>query len=455
MPISIAMRRGTQLPAAALWCLFATSLAAQTAWTAIPVGPGPRSDTAAVFDPVRRQFLLHGGWNGVANLDETWVLDGSGWSQQAPFPGLVSSHRLAFLPSQAVVVAFGGWNGTTMSNGTFAWDGSQWAARSPANAPSPRFSHMMCSDTARGVIVLFGGYCGTGCALDDTWEYDGVDWTLRNPAVRPSGRFSAGMAFDGARNHTLLFGGRALAGRVNDTWTWNGSNWSARGSGGPSPRSTPVLEYDPRRERIVLFGGFVGTYSAETWEHDGNLWQQRTAANPPAGRGFAAMAFDGNRMAMVLVGGETPAGITGAAHAYGPVSPATVQDLGLGCGGITLTARGLPWLGDTFRLVAEGLAPGAPAALFGLGLSNSLWGAATLPIDLSAQGMPGCQLGVAWDASQLATAVGSRAEHGVTIPNVAALLGVAFSAQVLGADRAVVPAGVGMSTVVRSQVGAR
>lgn len=455
MPVSIAKRRGPCLAAVALSCLLAPSLAAQTAWTAVPSGPGPRGDTAAVFDPVRRQFLLHGGWNGTVNLNETWVLDATGWSQQAPFPGLVSSHRLAFLPAQAVVVAFGGWNGTTMSNGTFGWNGSLWTARSPANSPSPRYSHMMCTDTARGVIVLFGGYCGTGCALDDTWEYDGVDWTLRNPTVRPSGRFSAGMAFDGARNHTLLFGGRALAGRVNDTWTWNGSNWSLRGSGGPSPRSTPVMEYDPLRERIVLFGGFVGTYSAETWEHDGSVWQQRTAANPPAGRGFAAMAFDGNRGAMVLVGGETNAGLTGVVHAYGPVNPAAVQDLGLGCGGITLSGNGLPWLGDTFRLVANGLAPATPGALFGLGLSSSVWGASTLPIDLSAWGMPGCQLGVAWDSSRFEPAVSGRAEHGITIPNAAALLGVVFFAQVLGADQAVVPAGVGTSTVVRSQVGSR
>ncbi len=455
MPVSIANRRRTSLAAVTLSCLFTTCLAAQTAWTALPSGPGPRGDTAAVFDPVRGQFLVHGGWNGTVNLDETWALDGSGWSQLAPFPGLVSSHRLAFLPAASVVIAFGGWNGTNLLNGTFGWDGSVWTARSPAHAPSPRYSHMMCTDTARGVIVLFGGYCGTGCAFDDTWEYDGVDWTLRSPAVRPSSRFSAGMAFDGARNHTLLFGGRTLASRVNDTWTWNGSNWSARGNGGPSPRSTPVMEYDPQRERIVLFGGFVGTYSAETWEHDGSLWQQRMAANPPPGCGFASMAFDGNRGAMVLVGGESSGGLIGVVHAYGPIHAASVQDLGLGCGSIHLAGNGLPWLGDTFRLVAQGLPAGAPGALFGLGLSSSVWGASPLPIDLSVWGMPGCQLGVAWDGSQFEPAVSGRAEHGIVIPNTAAMLGVTFFAQVLGADQTVLPAGVGMSTVVRSQVGAR
>lgn len=36
------------------------------------------------------------------------------------------------------------------------------------------------------------------------------------------------------------------------------------------------MAYDPRRDRIVLFGGRLGwpNDSADTWEFDGERWQQ-------------------------------------------------------------------------------------------------------------------------------------------------------------------------------------
>jgi len=435
--------------------LIVLPLAGQTAWTPLPTGPAPRSDLAAAFDPVRGHLLVHGGWNGSIDLDETWAFDGTTWNQLAPFPGRISSHRLALLATQGVVIAFGGYNGGLILGGTHAWDGSSWTVRQPAQAPSARYSHMMVTDTGRDRIVLFGGSCGSGCARDDTWEYDGVNWTQLAPSLRPTGRFSAGMAFDAARNHTVLFGGRTLASRVNDTWTWDGSTWTGHGTGGPSPRSTPVMDYDPARERIVLFGGFTGIYAADTWEHDGVAWAQRSATGAPPGRGFAAMAFFNPSGQTILVGGESNAGISGLVHAYGAISPARFQLFGAGCGTATLSVRTLPWLGDNCRLVAGGLDASAPGAFFLLGLSDTQWGALTLPLGLTPVGMPGCSLGVSPDCTVFAVANNGLAEHLIAIPNSPPLLGVTFFARALATDPTVLPAGLAMSAPGRAVVGAR
>ncbi|MBK8099381.1 MAG: hypothetical protein IPK26_19915 [Planctomycetes bacterium] len=426
---------------------------AQTHWLPAPTGPGPRSDTAAVFDPIRGRFLWQGGWDGTNNLTDTWAFDGTGWTQLAPSPGPISSHRLAFLPSQGVALAFGGWDGVGMLSGTWSFDGSSWTVRQPAHVPPARFSHAMVADRARSVVVLFGGACGSACALDDTWEYDGVDWLQRQPAARPTGRYSAGMAYDDARQHVLLFGGRTRVTRVNDTWTWNGSTWTALGSGGPAPRSTPVMDYDPARERVVLFGGFAGAYVADTWEHDGTAWLQRTPATPPPARGFAAMAWDGNLERMLLVGGETGGGVTQVVHSYGAVQPASCVPFGSGCSAFALQTVTRPWLGDTLRVAAAPLGPGV--AVFAMGFSDTQWNGQPLPIDLTGFGMTGCQLAVAAETIALVAVAGGSARVELPVPALGNLLGVTFFVQAVAADPAIVPAGVGASAPARAVIGAR
>ncbi len=46
--------------------------------------------------------------------------------------------------------------------------GSTWVERFPTSKPSARFEHTLACDTARGRVVLFGGY--GALLLGDTWE---------------------------------------------------------------------------------------------------------------------------------------------------------------------------------------------------------------------------------------------------------------------------------------------
>ena len=68
----------------------------------------------------------------------------------------------------------------------------------------------MAYDAARGEVVLFGGRRLR--LLDDTWTWDGTDWTERSPRHRsPSARDSMGMAYDAARGEVVMFGGSDAA----------------------------------------------------------------------------------------------------------------------------------------------------------------------------------------------------------------------------------------------------
>jgi hypothetical protein len=105
-----------------------------------------------------------------------------------------------------------------------------WLNRTPATNPGIRDSHAMAYDAASGNTVLFSGdVCNTSCAMapNDTWTWNGTNWTKQNPATSPQARYWAAMTFDSTRHVNVLYGGVAASGDdFSDTWEWNGSNWT-------------------------------------------------------------------------------------------------------------------------------------------------------------------------------------------------------------------------------------
>src|SRR5215471_15203345 len=141
----------------------------------------------------------------------------------------------------------------------------------------------MTYDSIRKKVVLFGGnrvLFGKSpdekTFLNDTWEWDGHNWS----EVKVSGpiqRAEAAFAFDSSRGRAVLFGGYNLAGgkrtELGDTWEFDGSQWIQLKVAGPSPRNSAAMVYDPDRKRIILFGGSTEQgLSGETWEWDGKQW---------------------------------------------------------------------------------------------------------------------------------------------------------------------------------------
>ena len=91
--------------------------------------------------------------------------------------------------------------------------------------------------------IAFGGRAA-GQRVADTWEWDGTNWTQFIPSPTPFARIWHSMAFDPQVGHIVMFGGDHIEpyglGVINDTWEWNGSQWSQDWtSGAPSVRSAP------------------------------------------------------------------------------------------------------------------------------------------------------------------------------------------------------------------------
>jgi hypothetical protein len=293
-----------------------------------PLGakPSARQEHALVSDAARGKVVLFGGYTGSSKQD-SWEWDGAlgTWTERTPAgakPTARVFHAMAFDASRAKTVLFGGTEGSTGVQDTWEWDGATgtWTDRTPAGVkPSARHRHRMAYDEARARVVLFGGYdnakiCSGGSSdyCGDTWEWDSASgtWTERTPAgAKPSARYLHAMAYDVARSKVMLFGG--FDGEYKqDTWEWDGDTgtWTDRTSAGTKPpaRNDHALAGDVARGKLVLFGGWNGSYPQGTWEWDGALgtWTERApAGTAPSARGSHAMAYDVVRGRVVLFGG--------------------------------------------------------------------------------------------------------------------------------------------------------
>ncbi|MEO6325441.1 MAG: hypothetical protein ABIT01_03175 [Thermoanaerobaculia bacterium] len=242
------------------------------------------------------------------------------WQQAATAgPAARTAHGMAYDSLHRQTVVFGGTGdifGTTLFGDTWGWSGTAWT-RLATNGPQARRDGQLAFDAARGRVVLFGGtdtelITGNRYFLE-TWEFDGATWTNRGTGG-PPGRNAHGLVYDAKRQRVVLFGGGAdHVASPNDVWEWNGTAWARITVPGarPAARLSPLMVYDSRRGRTVLFGGFdavTGAGLSDTWEWDGAAWTRRDVAAPlPSDRSGAAIAFDDARGVTVLFGGANAA----------------------------------------------------------------------------------------------------------------------------------------------------
>lgn len=228
---------------------------------------------------------------------------------------------MAYDAASRQLVLFGGITETGthgFRNDTWIWSGETWTRLSPASSPSLRYGASLVYDAAMGELLLFGGYDGStesNVDLNDTWTWNGTDWTKLSPAKSPPGRVNASMAYDAASGKVLLYGGQGLHGDSADTWTWNGVTWSEL-----SPAKNPgaigdaaPMTYDPATRSVVLVAGAreidgqespAATYVAATWTWTGSTWFELDPKQSPPARDYGTMTYDSQSGAVVLFGGE-------------------------------------------------------------------------------------------------------------------------------------------------------
>ena len=298
-------------PSSEVWVL---NLAGTPDWSLLaPAGEPPPGRVAfsAVYDPLRDRMIVFGGSNGVTQLNDTWALSLAGggvWTRlnaQDSVPPVRASHRAVYDVARDRMVTLFGADILVWTFSPLAADLGDWSSQFLSNSPHGRSGPGMVLDAARDRVLVFGGgyrgrrdgYLGN-YYLNDTWwlELGSPQWAPLQPAPPlPRAVYGSTAILDPVRDRVVLFGGADDASASADVWTLalpNGTAWEAANPSGapPAPRNVHVAVYDPRRDRMVVFGGCTSclgcsgvTVLSDTWVLD---WQGCGAvAVPPESRG--------------------------------------------------------------------------------------------------------------------------------------------------------------------------
>lgn len=289
------------------------------------VTPAPRfSEGVAFFGPTG-ETILYGGIYDSTYYGDTWGWNGTVWTQKSPAhnPGERVAHVMIYDPVRQQIVMFGGYSPSSpyQLNDTWVWNGTDWTQLNPAHSPPIRTNAAAVFDTVNQVVVMFGGsnYLGE---LNDTWVWDGTDWTQKFPLTSPPARDSHAMAYDPVRQQTVMFGGAITPNIGNpggtwyqDTWTWDGSNWHLMNV--PTPpiyRSGQAMLYDPDLGRILMYGGtstltpnqtnFRYYFPVDTWTWNGVGWEQLFPTTIPGGAWTYRMIWDTSHNQLIMYVGD-------------------------------------------------------------------------------------------------------------------------------------------------------
>jgi hypothetical protein len=224
------------------------------------VSPPAREAPGMVYDPSDQTVLLFGGRSDAGDENDTWIWDGSGWTERHPAhaPTPRSEANLIYDPVTARVVLFGGITDTDgYQNDTWAWDGIDWIQLNLSHPPqlSQNSQAMAYSAADHEIILLATAADGT----PQTYEFDGTDWsTTLTPA--PGSSFGTMSSY---------YGGTILFQYPGSLWQWDGSWHTLPIAGcGPQTRRLATSAFDPLGGELLIFGGL--SYDAS--QGYGDLW---------------------------------------------------------------------------------------------------------------------------------------------------------------------------------------
>ena len=282
------------------------SSASQSAWRKLSLAhnPSPRVNMVIAFDPVGKNIVLFGGYEGTSYLNYTWIFNGNDWVQPNPTnaPPVRSASAMSFDRVTGTLVLFGGYNGNQYLGDTWLWDGAmrEWTEANPATRPKAVTLPMLYTDPLNGHAGMVGGYDGN-LYRNETWQWTGTDWLRLHPKTVLWARGAAVVANDVAHKKVVIFGGLADL-NPNNTWTWDGVNWTME-----NPATQPPLvyyipaAYDPVLGRVVMYAG-VSRQDA-TWAWTGDDWALVSALTPPPLLNSQGMAFNVKTNELIMFGG--------------------------------------------------------------------------------------------------------------------------------------------------------
>jgi hypothetical protein len=278
----------------------------------LPVAPPPRRSHIMAYDAANERVVLFGGaWDRDEHAD-TWLYDGSAWVEQHPAhrPPSARGACAAYDALRQEVVMFGGshlreTHSSELLDATWVWDGTDWTQRSSSTRPSARARCTMTWDSARGVVVMFGGRGTTGPSTPDTWEWNGENWVRATPLRSPPASSSVTLAYDEARQRSVLYEGNE---RV--IWEYDGASWERRLGTLIQPLTEQGMAsvYDPITRSVLIVGGGVNTGGGPVGPRNIWSWNGNWSVFPGTQRSDGAIVWDAARQRAVYFGGSARMG---------------------------------------------------------------------------------------------------------------------------------------------------
>ena len=290
----------------ALCPLVAFAAGPTSAWRKLTLAhnPSARVNMVMAYDPVGKNIVMFGGYDGASYLNDTWIFNGADWVQLSPAnaPAVRAASAMGFDRVSGKMVMFGGFNGTQYLGDTWLWDGAAqtWTEANPARLPTAVTLPMMFTDPLNSHAGMVGGFDGN-FFHNENWQWTGTDWMQRYPKTVLWARGASVVANDEAHGTVVIFGGLGDA-NPNNTWTWDGTNWTEQ-----SPATQPPLvyyipaAYDPDLGEVVMFGGASRT--SATWGWTGSDWGLVPVFTPPLLLNSQGMAYDSRSKQLIMFGG--------------------------------------------------------------------------------------------------------------------------------------------------------
>lgn len=261
-------------------------------WASIPLSDTAPKDCGAPYgalDTDRAKLIINcsGGVNYEMNLsDQVWTK-----FDPSTKPGPRRFASFEYDPVQKRTVLYGGFDGFNYLNDTWVWNGSSWTEIKNKRADA-RALTTMWFDPKLNKMVIYGGI-GQPSRDDavkrynDMWQLESgtTGWTKMTITATPGERFGAKVLVDPRTNRVMLFGGirvdqvtdkvRAQV-FANDVWEWDGAWKKIETAQVPPGRENFMMAYDPFANNIAMFGGYAGFYYSDLWTSpDWLTWQVR------------------------------------------------------------------------------------------------------------------------------------------------------------------------------------
>jgi hypothetical protein len=251
------------------------SLAEET-WTRLAssgVQPPARLDPIVVVDPDQNQLLMYGGWITDTVFEDLWRLpldSGGEWSpvSAANPPTGRRMNSAIYDPVRRQVVFFANGPDTMEVWALRLGSSPGWSLLPTVGAaPTSRSAALTVYDAVHDRVVLHGGSVGDHSQGDvwtlSLWDFRWRPLQVTNPY--PPRRSAHAGVFDPVRSRLLVYGGLDIDsdlifvhGSLIELDFRDDAEWVSRFDGGDSPGGNwfEAAVYDPRRNAIVLHGGF-------------------------------------------------------------------------------------------------------------------------------------------------------------------------------------------------------